>query len=192
MKVAEDAKKAAPYFWSIYPHLSLLYFCAKYGDIVPMASLAVKMQARNSDIYFDFPRTKEMWHYSYATIDSRQKQMLDIAKLFKSLNLPNEFNVLFLGHLLIRQCQWLNLAFNTPYAWTLIPENFPKFHYWHKVFWESYINLARFIRNLYGISLLDLTIDEIFKQYDLFCRNIAVKEIQEVQSLFFSQRQSPK
>lgn len=199
--IFDEAKNSAPYLWSLYPFVNLLYFCAKYGDIVPMESLLVQMPSvkdknvfkniNDNDIYKNPPK-----YFSgdgdlpYWTPISRKKQVIDTARLFKKLNLPGEIIVPLLVTLFEKMYKMIEGSFGfTKLPWdNYIPNTFPKFHYWHYIFWESFFELSAEIRSLYGIPIADISIDLVFQHYKYFCNLIANRELQEVHSLFFTKK----
>lgn len=115
-----------------------------------------------------------------------------IILLFKTLNIRSEVTVPFMAYLLEHQIQWIEGAFTNPTTWAYLPKNFLKFHYWHCVYWECYYSLIKAIENLYGVSLINATFEMAFMRYRNFANQIASKEINEAQALFFNKQDIDK
>ncbi|MBQ6975306.1 MAG: hypothetical protein IJQ16_01965, partial [Selenomonadaceae bacterium] len=63
---------------------------------------------------------------------------------------------------------------------------------WHCVYWECYYSLIKAIENLYGVSLINATFEMAFMRYRNFANQIASKEINEAQALFFNKQDIDK
>lgn len=201
--IFKEAKNSAPYLWSLYPFLNIMYFCAKYGDIVPMENLLVQMPSpmdknvfkniKDNNVYKNPPKYFSGGggdNLPYWAPISRKKQMIDTARLFKKLNLPGEIAVPLLVTLFEKLFMAIESIFGvTKQSWdNYIPNTFPKFHYLHYIFWESFFELSNEIRSLYGIPITDISIGLVFQHYKYFCNLIANEEMKEVHSLFFTNK----
>ena len=157
--VFELAKSSAPYMWSLYGFINLMIWCVKWGDYIPMPELIVHM--RTTKVFSDSANWGGIGSQDvpYWVVESRNKQNLDMVRMFKGLDLPNEILIPVMCNALIRQSMWVVNAFKAIHSNAIKKmvdvvqrERNRSTTFWHSVFWSGYEAMLKEINSLYGLS----------------------------------------
>ena len=180
--VYDDAKNSAPYYWSVYPHVSLMLSCAKYCDFLPLPILNV--QQRETKVFADVKGWNGTSDEPYWTVTSRKKQYLDLVHLIKVLDLPREILIPVLFALINKMFGWFMSAFGVIHSDTVqkrldIVERDRKrpTTYWHFMFWDFYASITSEINKQFGFSIIDMnSIGIAFNYYSQLLQLTTMKD----------------
>ena len=178
-------QKLSTYLWSIYPHICLALYCAKYCDMVAMKSLTVKMRVSN---VFKDPKAAvgAGGIYPYWFMESRINQMLDMVRLFQGLELPSEI----LEPIMIKLINRSNVLSCYGYAMLFQSGNNgikeverareKPISYWNFIYWNGYKSILEKITELYNLTLLHpQTFDNAMDWYLRLADVTTLKEISQ-------------